>query len=260
MLDRFDVHGRLVAGWLAAGALVAFAATATVARRISAAGPGNDLVRHQAATAVAVLAALTTLVTTPWDETVTAAGEVRVEDALSLLKAVLIVMFAAAAAGLVPSGHIWRVAAFAVLAALAAWLATTDYGAPAVLGLVGLPVFAVVAVAAARDVSLPRLLGVAVAGAMVLVPAFLLLYFAGSAVGGAMTALAGNPPVNGADSDLTLAFAALALGLLLATVSRRLTRVRSEPTLVGVRAIRPRRPRPHAPGRRGHWPRRTWCG
>jgi len=224
ILDRVDVHGRPAAGWLAAGAVFAFAATAAAARRVAADGPGQGLVRHVAATVAAVLAALTMLITTPWEEPVADPDHVRIEDTLSMLKAVLVVMFAAAAAGLVPPRHVRRVAAFAGLAALALWPAATMDNRAAAAGMLAGVVLAAVAVAAARDVSLPRLLGVAAACAVVLFPGFLLLYFIGSAAGGAMTALAGNPPVNGADSDLAFAFAALVLGLALAAISRRLTR------------------------------------
>ncbi|MEU3453225.1 hypothetical protein ABZ671_06440 [Micromonospora sp. NPDC006766] len=55
------------------------------------------------------------------------------------------------------------------------------------------------------------------------------LYFVGLPVGSAMTSLAGNPAVNGADSDLSLAFCGLCFGLLLASISHVLTRPPHEP-------------------------------
>lgn len=228
-LDRADVRGDPAAVWLAIGGTVVFAGMVYAARKVSTGEPGSGQVP---ATVAAVAAAVTVLITTPWDEPVTEPGQVRVEDALTLLKAVLIVMLVAVAAGLVPLDRVRWMAPFAGLAVLAAWPATGTYGRLSALGLVLLPSAAAASIAAAREVPLPRLLAITVACAVALVPAALLLYFAGSSVGGAMTALAGNPAINSADSDLSLSFVAVLLGVLFAAISHFLTRpvLRSAPS------------------------------
>ncbi len=69
-----------------------------------------------------------------------------------------------------------------------------------------------------------RIALVAPCAALALLAAFAPLYIGGIVVGAAMTRLAGNPAVNGADSDLSIALVGLAIGLLLATVSYVITR------------------------------------
>jgi predicted outer membrane lipoprotein len=104
------------------------------------------------------------------------------------------------------------------------------------LGLLFLPAGAATAVAAARGVSPLRLLGVLVACAFALIPVYVVLYILGSTIGGAMTSLADNPPINSADTDLSMSFAALLLGLLFAAISHVLTRPAAEavaPVTVG---------------------------
>jgi hypothetical protein len=226
-LDRIDVAGSSIAIWLTAVGIAAFSAAAVAATRVPAGQAGTAMARHVVGALAAVLAATTMLVTTPWDEPVTSPDQVRIENALSMLKAGLVAMFIATAIGLVAvqltTARIRRMAFFGALAALAAWPATATYGLLGTVGLVTLPVAATLAVAAARDVPLTQLLKVAVACGVVLLPAAMILYFAGSVVGSAMTSLAGNPPVNGADTDLSMAFAGLVLGLLLASVSYMIT-------------------------------------
>lgn len=232
MLDRFDVHGGSTAVWLAVGGAAAFAAMVFAARKISTGKPASEFAGHLLATVAAVIAAVTMLITTPWDEPVTQPDQVQVENALSLLKVGLMVMFAVVAVALLPLGR-WRwMAPFAGLAALAAWPATATYGILGALGLLLLPAAAAVAVAAARDVSVLRLLGALAACAVALIPVYLLLYVAGSSAGGAMTALSGNPPINSADTDLSLSFSALLLGLLFGLISHTLT-LRKSPVAVG---------------------------
>lgn len=96
-----------------------------------------------------------------------------------------------------------------------------------------MPVAATLVVAAAREVPLIRLLPVAVACCVALFPAIFILYFTGSAIGSAMTSLADNPPINAADTDLSIAFAGLALGLLLASISYALTLPAPKPEGLG---------------------------
>lgn len=232
-LDRINMAGNSAAAWLAVAGIATFVPTMVVATRLSRNEARTALARHLAAAVAAVLAATTMLVTTPWDEPVTNPDQVGVENALSMLKAALVVMFVATAIGLVAdrltAARARRVAAFVAVAALAAGLATTLYGPLGAIGLISLLVSATLAVAAARDVPGIRLLPAAVACAVALPPAALILYVAGSVVGNAMTSLAGNPPINSADSDLSMAFAGLALGLLLASISYVGTRPARQP-------------------------------
>ncbi|SCE79815.1 hypothetical protein GA0074695_1206 [Micromonospora viridifaciens] len=232
-LDRIDVAGGAAAAWLAVGGIGLFSATAVVAARVSAGQGATARARHLFATVGAVLAAATMVVTTPWDEPVTVPDQVRVENALSMLKAGLVVMFVATMIGLVAvqltAVRARRMAVFVGVAALAAWLTTTNNGS-AVVGLIGMLVAATLAVVAAREVALIRLLPVAVVCGVALFPAMMMLYFVGSTVGSAMTSLADNPPVNGADTDLSLAFSGLVLGLLLASISHVLAPPPHEPS------------------------------
>ncbi|GAA3259207.1 hypothetical protein ACFO1B_53260 [Dactylosporangium siamense] len=223
-LDRFDVSGGTTAVQLAIGGAVGFVVIAIVARFVSTDEPGSEFTGHLLATVAAVCAATTVLITTPWEEPVTDAEQVQVENALSLLKVGLVLMFAAVALALLPLGRIVWMVPFAGVAALAAWPATATYGLPGMLGLLFLPAGAATAVAAARGVPPLRLLGVLVACALALIPVYVLLYIIGSAIGGAMTSLADNPPINSADTDLSLSFAALMLGLVFAVISHLLTR------------------------------------
>ncbi|MFF5230646.1 hypothetical protein [Dactylosporangium sp. NPDC000521] len=216
-LDRAGVSGTAAAVWLAVGGVVAFAGMVFAARTVATPEAGSA---HFLTTVLAVAAAVTVLITTPWDEPVTDAADVRVENALSLLKVALIVMLAAVVVGLLPLGRILWALPFAALAVLAAWPATAAYGWLGALGLVLLPAAATTAVAATGDVPPLRLLAILGACALALIPAYLLLYFIGSALGAAMTSLAGNPAVDSADTDLSLAVAAVLLGLLFATISR----------------------------------------
>ncbi|MEV4131211.1 hypothetical protein AB0J72_03500 [Dactylosporangium sp. NPDC049742] len=216
-LDRAGVSGGAAAVWLAVGGAVAFAGMVFAARTVATPEPGPA---HFLTTVFAVAAAVTVLITTPWDEPVTDAADVRVENGLSLLKVVLIVMLAAVTVGLLPLDRLLWALPFAALAALAAWPATATYGWLGALGLVLLPSAAAAAVTATGDVPPLRLLAITGACALALIPAYLLLYFIGSAVGAAMTSLAGNPAIDSADTDLSLATVALLLGLLFATISR----------------------------------------
>jgi len=224
-LDRLDVSGSVA--WLAAAGVAGFTLTAVIAERISRGQPGSDLGQHLAAGTAAVLAAATLLVTGPWDEPVTNPDQVAIENALTLLKVGLVVMFLVATVGLVAdrltAARMPRVAALLAVAGIAGWLAVGVDGPLRVLGLIALPVAASVAVIAARDVTPTRLLLVAVGCVAMLPIAAVLLFIVGLLTGGAMTSLAGNPAVNAADTDLSLALPGLAIGLLLAAVSYQAT-------------------------------------
>ncbi|MFG2045066.1 hypothetical protein [Dactylosporangium sp. NPDC048998] len=225
-LDRIDVSGHAAAAWLGVGGVLGFFATAVVGARLSTGRPaGPAAAKHLAAGTAAVLAVTSTLITTPWDEPVTRPDFVRVEDALLVIKSGLVVMFAVIAVSLVArrltATRAGLVGVFVVVAALAAWPSSgsASYGS-----LLVAPVAVSLALAAARDVPLARLVAVAGACFMTLLLSLLILYFGGTAAGRALTFLAHNPPVNGADTDLSIALAGLALGLLLALAGYGATR------------------------------------
>ncbi|GAA4264076.1 hypothetical protein [Dactylosporangium darangshiense] len=224
VLDRLDVHGWGAATGLAVAGVLLAGLLSLAARRLSTGAPGGQLTRHLTATVIAVSGAVLLLVSTPWDEPVTDPAQVRVENALTLMQIVLAVVCTAVAAALLhPATHWRRVAVFGAVAALAAWPATAAIGSGSLFGLVALPVSAALAVAAARPVTLPRLLAAGAAAAALIFPSFLAVYFTGITIGAAMTSAAGNPPINGADEDLSLAYAALGLGLILAALTRWIT-------------------------------------
>lgn len=218
-LDRIDVSGRSTATWLAVAGIAAFVVVAAVAVRVSAGQAGSALARHFTATVAAVLAGTTMLVTTPWDEPITDPGQVRIEVALSVLKAVLVVAFIVAAIGLVlprlTAVRPARIGAFAAFAAVGVWLAASGNA----LGIAFLFLAPVIVVAASQDVSGTRLFAAGCLCAVALPPAAVPGYLVGSALGSAMTSLARNPPINGADTDISVAFAGVVVGLLLATVT-----------------------------------------
>jgi hypothetical protein len=71
------------------------------------------------------------------------------------------------------------------------------------------------------------MLGVTVAGA--LFPFTLAMVIFGSVVGTFMTWLAGNPPINSADTDLSLSFAALVLGVAVGLMAYAFVRPAAPP-------------------------------
>jgi hypothetical protein len=228
-LVRINSSGRTTAIWLTVGSMAAYAVVAAIAARISIDRAGTTLTRYITATVTVVLAAMTMLVTPPWDEPVTD-DQVRIEDALSILKAGLVVMFVVTAIALVMAeltpARIKRMALFLGLAVLSALPITTAHGF-IIVALIAVPVAATLAIAATRDVPPGRLRTVAVACGLAIPPSAVVIYIAGSAVGSAMTAAEGNPVVNSADTDMSLSFGGLLIGLVLATLSYVTTR--SEP-------------------------------
>lgn len=232
-LDRVDVAGGTTVIWLAIGGIAMFSTTAVFAVRVSRGQGGPPIASHVSAAVLAILAVATTMVTTPWDEPVTNPDQVAVENALSVLRAGLVAMFIATAIGLIADRltavRARRVGAFIAVAAMASWIATASHGPLSAVGLIGMSVAATLAVAAAREVSLIRLLAVAMACCLAQLPVMIILYITGSAVGSAMTSLADNPPISAADTDLSIAFAGLVLGLLLGSISYLITSPASRP-------------------------------
>jgi hypothetical protein len=229
-LVRTNMSGRSAAIWLTVGSIAAYALVAAIAARISNGRAGTTLARYVTATVAVVLAATTMIVETPWDQPVTNPDQVRVDDALSILKAGLVVMFIVTAIALVIAeltpARAKRMAFFLALAALAAWSVTASMTAENVLltliGMIAVPVAAMLAIAATRDVPPARLLGAAAACSLAIPPSAICLFYVGSAVGNAMTSAEGNlAPV---DFDPSLTFSGLVVGLVLATLSYVTTR------------------------------------
>jgi hypothetical protein len=84
-------------------------------------------------------------------------------------------------------------------------------------------VVGLLAVAAARDVPRRVLTSVAAAGVVMLPVVIVVVLIGGTVVGGIMTSIAGNPEVNGADTDLTFGVPGLAVGVLAAAVTHMVT-------------------------------------
>jgi len=226
-LVRINVSGRSTAIWLTVGSIAAYTVVAGIAARISNGRAETTLARHVTATVTVILAAATLTVTTPWDEPITNPDQVRIENALLILKAGLVVMFVVTAIALVipqlTPARAKRMTSFLALAALAAWSATAAHELTSI-ALIAVPVAAALGIAATRDVPPARLLSPAVACSLALPPSAIFLYYVGSAVGSAMTSTEGYPAVNGADTDLSLSFMSLVIGLVLATLSYVTTR------------------------------------
>jgi hypothetical protein len=213
VLDRFDATGLPV---LLGAGLAWFAVTAFVAVRTpSTAAP--QLVRTVCATATALLAPAAMVVTTPWDEPVTDPAQVRVENALSILQIGLAAVALAVAVGI--AGVAVRSLAFVGLAGVG--IALAAIWPNSTVGTVGTVVTAMAAALAASTAAANRLLMLAVTAAAVVIPFTVALVVLGAAqlVGELMTQAAGNPAINSADSDVSLAFTGLALGVALGFIS-----------------------------------------
>jgi hypothetical protein len=222
-LDRIDIDGRTAAIWLMVAGIAAFALTAAVASWLTRGRPDSTRVRYVAAATLTVLAALTLLISTPWDEPVTGADRLRMENALSLMQVGLVVLFLAATVALVLDGltraHAWWFAGFLAAAAAIAGVTLSTNGQSNSLSSMAMIVVGLLAVAAARDVPRTVLTAVAGAGLAMLPVVIVVVLIGGMIAGGAMTSIAGNPAVNGADTDLTFGLPGLVVGVLMALVT-----------------------------------------
>jgi hypothetical protein len=219
-LDRIDIDGRPAAVWLALGGCVAVAAAAVVSRG----GTPMRWGRHLAAGAAALLAVGATSITPPWDEPITGADRVAIDNAITTMSIAVAVGFIAVAVVLVApamatvrSRWLVPILAAVTLAGTVLVIANSAPGSSAVLGLMAL---AVTMVAAAEDVPITRLLLVG-AGSIVLAPCIVVAAFVSVAMpmGRIMTVLAGNPAVNSADTDLAIAVPTAFIGLVLSAAS-----------------------------------------
>jgi hypothetical protein len=77
------------------------------------------------------------------------------------------------------------------------------------------PVSAMLIVAVAQGASLGRLLVAGGVGLVLTLMSFCVVFSVGIILGGWLTSLAGNPPVNGADTDLSISLTATLIGLAL---------------------------------------------
>jgi hypothetical protein len=222
-LDRIDIDGRTAAIWLAAVGIATFAATAGVASWLTQGRPDSTRVRYVAAGTVTVLAALTLLISTPWDEPVIEPDQVRIENALSVMQVGLVVLFLVATVALVVDGltraHAWWFAGFLAIAAAIAGVTLATNGQSNSFSSMAMIVVGLLAVAAARDVPRTVLPAVAAAGLVMLPVVIVVVLIGGMIAGGTMTSIAGNPAVNGADTDLTFGLPGLVVGVLTALVT-----------------------------------------
>jgi hypothetical protein len=223
-LDRIDVSGWGSAVWLGLAGTVAFALTCLAARRMPDGRPAGPASGRVAGGVAAVLAVAVLAVTSPWDEPIVQPDQVAIENELTLMKAVLAGLFALASLALNDTRRTRvRVAgAVTLLIVLAVGLPINDAASTTVVLLVGM------AIAAAANAGFagvrPALLVVVALVAVVLeVPAVIVGFIVGTTAGGAMTALAGNPVVNGADTDLSLTVVGLVVAATLSTTAYAIT-------------------------------------
>ncbi|WP_155373868.1 hypothetical protein [Catellatospora vulcania] len=225
LLDRFDVHGTSTAVVLAAAATGYVAATAFIAIRLSRADSGGPAVRHVVAGTLALLAVISLLVITPWDEPVTPAL-IRVEAEMTALKIVVSVLFAVLAATTVgrPPARAGVTLGFCLVAvAGAVFMVVGDYRSVYEYGLPVAAVAALVAVPAPRIRSVAGLVGMTLLSAVCAVASFAVLVIGGMVVGSLLTRLADNPPVNGADTDISTPLLVTLLGIAVSLLTLAVT-------------------------------------
>ncbi|GAA1359981.1 hypothetical protein [Catellatospora chokoriensis] len=225
LLDRFDVHGTGTAIVLASAATAYVATAAFLASRLSRADTGGPAVRHVVAGTLALLAVTSLLVVTPWVEQTTPA-QIRAEAELTALKIVVSVLFAVLAATTVgrPAARAGATLGFGLVAVAAGvFVAVGEYRFVYSYALLIAVVAALVAVAAPRVRSVAGLVGMTVLGAVCAVASFAVLIIGGMVVGSVLTSLAGNPPVNGADTDISAPLLVTVLGVAMSLLTLAVT-------------------------------------
>ncbi|MEV0456598.1 hypothetical protein [Catellatospora methionotrophica] len=229
LLDRADVQGGYSALVLAAAAVAYVAALAFVAARLSRADTSRPALRHVVAGTLAVLAAASLLVVTPWTEQTTPT-EVRVEAEMTALKIALWALFALLAAVTVgrPAARPAVALGFglvSVAAGLCLVVGESSDAYPSVF-VYALPVAvvaAMTAIAAPRVRGVGGLVAVAAVSAVGAAAAFVALIFGGMVVGSLLTRLADNPPVNGADTDISAPLVVTVAGIALSLLTLAVT-------------------------------------
>ncbi|BCJ74551.1 hypothetical protein CS0771_40950 [Catellatospora sp. IY07-71] len=247
LVDRLDLSGTVTVVLLAAAATVYFGATSLTAKRLSGGQDGGPLVRHVAAGTAAMLALASLLPVTPWIEHLSDA-QLRIEIELMALKLGFATLFAVAAAGLLPRPVrnvrlTLGVTAVAVAAALA-WICLTGSAmGPDFTQIMPVAFVAVVVAAAAPRINgTAPLLGLIFLGVFGAFASLAVLYLAGMLLGGALTGLAGNPPVNGADSDLATPLAAVVIGIGMSLASYLVTSAPTTAEAMGSETAGPAEP------------------
>jgi hypothetical protein len=217
VLDRFDVAGGVTAAVLAVAGAAWFTGVALAAGR----GRTETPLRYGVATAAGVLGAMVLLLQTPWDEPVTQPDQVRAENALTLFQVGLIAIAFLVAIGLIgPTQQPWRVAALVAAGAAGTTLAAKwPYQGWGMLGLFAVAVAATVMPLAARGTRPARLASLGAAAAAVAFPAVMIMFIPSTLLGSAMTAVAGSPAINSADTDLSTALLGLGAAVLAALLS-----------------------------------------
>ncbi|GIF96400.1 hypothetical protein Cci01nite_14940 [Catellatospora citrea] len=225
LLDRFDVRGTVTAVVLATAAAAYFTATAVIAGRLSRGDTGDPAVRHVVAGTLALLAVTALLVVTPWVEQITL-RQLQVEAEMTVLKVVVCVLFAVLAAATTgrPAARAGATLGFGLVAVVAGvFVAVGEYQfiySPALLIAVAA---AMVAVAAPRVRSIAGLVGMTVISAVCTVASFAVLAIGGMLVGSLLTSLAGNPPINSADTDISAPLVMTALGVAMSLLTLAVT-------------------------------------
>ena len=176
-LDRVDVDGRTAAWWLGAAGILGFAVTAGVAAWLSRGRPGTARLRYLAVGMLPLLAALTTSISTPWDEPVTDPDRVHIDNAVTVFKILLVDMLLVGIVGLVVDGltrpRAWWFAAMLAIVLLVAGLTIGSNGQADSIGPMVLFAAGLITVAAARDI--PRTTLMVVAGTAVLMSPIVIL-------------------------------------------------------------------------------------
>jgi hypothetical protein len=141
---------------------------------------------------------------------------VAIDNAVTIMDFILVVGFAVLAVTLlapvmVTARSRWLVPVLAAVI-VAVVVPSVASSAANALSLVAL-VAATLIMAAAQNVTLRRLLVVGGVGVVLTLMSVCALLSVGIILGGWLTQLAGNPPVNGADTDLSIALTATLIGL-----------------------------------------------
>ncbi len=224
-LDWIDIDGRPAALSLMAAGSIAFTAAALIARG----GPPSQKVRHATAGAAALLAVIPMMITNPWPEPLIDPDQIGINNAITAMDMVLAVGLLGAAVTIAAPAITTVRSRWLVLAGFAITLAGVLYGIAqradprSTFLFLLLWALALVTVAAANDA--PTWCLLVVGGAAVLAVPCMAVggLIVGTAGGQMFTSLAGNPPVNGADTDIALALPAAAFGLALGLISWALT-------------------------------------
>jgi len=240
-LDRIDIDGSSAMVLLAGAGCAAVTVAAVAVGR----GSPSERISYLAASTAVVLASVPLSITNPWNEPLTEPDEIRINHAIKIMDAVLSVALLAVAVALVArmmrtARSRWLVPAGALVAAMGfVLLIVLGPGAGAgwvLLVLVAIPV-ALVGIATAWDVSDARLARIGGSALLLLPCSIFVLFSLGTWLGGQLTALAANPPINSADEDIAQPPTMALIGLGIAAVSLWLSGIAGRPQPVEDEAV-----------------------